>query len=118
VERDLDAAAGLFAGVLRRFPRNRDAANGLATACLLRGERADAVTILTTALGSMPGDPLTRYNLALVAEADPEHPGPALALARDLLAEHGVRGAHYSPAPPLRGLDAYFALLRSEPPLD
>jgi tetratricopeptide (TPR) repeat protein len=117
-DRDHAAAAALFTGVLRRFPRSQEAANGLATAYLHLKQRAAAAAILTTALGHFPGDPLTRYNLALAAEADPEHPGPALTLARDLLAERGVRCAHFSPAPPLRGLDAHFAFLRGEPPPD
>lgn len=117
-DRDHAGAAAFFAGVLRRSPRNHEAMNGLATAYLLAQERTAAAAILTTALGHSPGDPLTRYNLALTAETDPEHPGAALTLARDLLAERGVWGAHYSPAPPLRGLDAHFAILRGEPPPD
>jgi tetratricopeptide (TPR) repeat protein len=106
------AAADAFAEALRRHPGSLEAANGLATACLLQGRRAEAERVLAGALRRAPGEPLLRYHQALAGEPDPTAPGPALALARDLLAERQPRGALYSPAPPLRGLDAHFAAIR------
>ena len=107
-----ESAAETFATALRRHPESLEAANGLASACLLQGRRAEAARVLETALRRAPGEPLLRYHQALAAEPDPTSPGPALALARDLLAERQPRAALYSPAPPLRGLDAHFAAIR------
>jgi tetratricopeptide (TPR) repeat protein len=107
-----ESAAETFATALRRHPESFEAANGLAAACLLQGRRAEAERVLGKALERAPGEPLLRYHQALTAEPDPISPGPALALARDLLAERQPRAALYSPAPPLRGLDAHFAAIR------
>ena len=103
-----------FAAVLRAAPASLDALNGLATAALLAGRRSEAERVLDRALAAAGHDLLTRYNAALAAEPAPAAPGPGLRLARDLLAARGVRGAHFSPAPPLAGIDAYFARLRRE----
>jgi tetratricopeptide (TPR) repeat protein len=109
---DRAAAEQHFSFVLKRAPGSLEALNGLATVLLLAGRHAEAEHILAGAPAAQRGDPLTRYNAALAREPEPTVPGPALRLARDLLAERGVRGAHYSPAPPLRGIDAYFVELR------
>jgi len=109
---DLTAAERHFSSVLRRAPASRDALNGLATALIFAGQRPAAERVLARAQAAHPQDPLTRYNVALAAEPSPTAPGPALQLARDLLAERGARGAHFSPAPPLRGIDAFFVTLR------
>jgi tetratricopeptide (TPR) repeat protein len=107
-----ETAAEAFAAALGEHPESLEAANGLAAACLMQGRRAEAERVLAAALRRAPGEPLLRYHQALAAEPDPTSPGPALALARDLLAERQPRGALYSPAPPLRGLDAHFAAIR------
>jgi tetratricopeptide (TPR) repeat protein len=109
---DSAAAERHFSSVLQRAPANRDALNGLATVLILAGQRPAAERVLARAQAAHPRDPLTRYNAALAGEPSPTAPGPALRLARDLLAERGAAGAHFSPAPPLRGVDAFFVTLR------
>jgi tetratricopeptide (TPR) repeat protein len=98
--------------VLARSPGDRMALNGLVTALLLSGRRTELSLILARALKQHPRDPLTRYNAALAEAPDPTHPEGALALARELLAERAMRGALFSPAPPVAGIDAFFAAFR------
>jgi tetratricopeptide (TPR) repeat protein len=110
-----EAATDRFAVALRLDPESHAALHGLASARLLRGDRSEAERIWSAALARAPQDQLARYHLALCAEPDPTRPGPALALARDLLAQRMVRSALYSPSPPVAGLDAHFAALRRRP---
>jgi tetratricopeptide (TPR) repeat protein len=111
-----DAAADRFAATLSQHPRSHAAVHGLASARLFLGQRGEAERGLTAAIQMAPQDVLARYHLALCAEPDPTAPRPALALARDLLAERMIRSALFSPAPPVLGLDAHFTALRRSRP--
>ncbi|HWN81570.1 MAG TPA: glycosyltransferase, partial [Candidatus Udaeobacter sp.] len=111
-----DAAITTFETNLRQHPGSHAALHGRFAAQLLLGRRAEAERGLEAALAQSPQDLLARYHLALAREPDPTTPGPALAHARDELAGRGVPSALYSPAPPMRGIDRYFAELRRRRP--
>jgi tetratricopeptide (TPR) repeat protein len=110
------AAIAAFEAALRRHPQSHAAQHGLAAAHLLLGQRAEAERVLAAVLAQAPQDLLARYHLALAREPDPTAPTAALALAREELAARGVPSALYSPAPPVRGIDRYFAELRRRRP--
>ncbi len=119
---DLARAEEQFGAVLARTPRSLEALNGLAAVLLLARRQTEAVGVLDRAVAAHPHDPLSRYNTALAGELTGDATsgdaapalGSSLTLARDLLAERVMRGALFSLAPPLRGIDAFFADLRRE----
>ena len=110
------AALAAFAAARERHPESHAALHGLVTAQLMLGQRAEAERLLEAALARTPQDFLARYHLALAQEPDPTAPGAVLAQAREELAARGVPSALYSPAPPVRGIDRYFAELRRRRP--